>query len=118
MPSGKHKNKTASILLIAVLTLFVLTPLFFMSGEKSAAREAVITVDGEAVRRVPLDREEEFEMVTPYGKNKITVRKGTIRVEDADCPAKICVKRGGISKAGETIACLPHKLLIEVKEME
>ena len=47
MPSGKHKSKTASILLIAVLTLFALTPLFFMSGEKSEAREAVITVDGE-----------------------------------------------------------------------
>ena len=116
MPLSSRKSRTASILLIAVLALFALTPLFFMSGEKSEAREAVITVDGEVVRRVSLEREEEFEIVTLYGKNQIAVKKGKIRVEDADCPAKICVKHGAISEVGEAIACLPHKLLIEIKE--
>ena len=117
MPSSSRKSK-ASVLLIAALAILALAPLFFMRGEKASAREAVVTVGGEAVRRVPLDREEEIEIVTPNGKNQIAVKKGAIRVKDADCPAKICVKSGAISQIGEVIACLPHKLLIEIKEMK
>ena len=114
MPSSSRKSK-ASGLLIAALAALALMPLFFAPGKTSSAREAVIAVGDEIVRRVPLDREEEIEIVTPNGKNQIAVKKGAIRVKDADCPAKICVKHGAISEAGETIACLPHKLLIEIK---
>ena len=34
---------------------------------------------------------------------------------DADCPDLVCVKTGKAQKKGDVIACLPHKLLIEVK---
>ena len=39
----------------------------------------------------------------------------SIAVVDADCPDLVCVKTGKASKKGDVIACLPHKLLIEVK---
>ena len=117
MPSSSRKSK-ASGLLIAALAALALMPLFFAPGKTSTAREAVIAVGDEIVRRVPLDREEEFDIATPYGKNHVVIRKGAIHVGDADCPAKICVRRGAISEVGEAIACLPHKLLIEIKEMK
>ncbi len=37
------------------------------------------------------------------------------RSHQADCHDKICVKTGAISQKGEVIACLPHKLIIEIK---
>ena len=33
---------------------------------------------------------------------------------DADCPDKLCVKTGRISKTGETIVCLPHRVVVEI----
>ncbi|MFR4337598.1 MAG: NusG domain II-containing protein [Lachnospira pectinoschiza] len=33
---------------------------------------------------------------------------------DADCPDKLCVKTGMISKTGETIVCLPHRVVVEI----
>ena len=31
-----------------------------------------------------------------------------------NCPDKICVNHAAISKKGETIVCLPHKVVVEV----
>lgn len=47
--------------------------------------------------------------------NKIKVTDHAIEVTEANCFNQIDVKRGKISKPGQTIVCLPHKLLIEIK---
>ena len=46
--------------------------------------------------------------------NKIRVKDGEIAVIEASCKDQIDVKRGYISKVGETIVCLPHDLVIKV----
>ncbi len=35
-------------------------------------------------------------------------------MKEADCPDKVCVGMRRISKSGETIVCLPHKLVIAI----
>ena len=34
---------------------------------------------------------------------------------EADCPDRLCVRRGPVRYAGETIICLPHKLVVTVR---
>ena len=36
-------------------------------------------------------------------------------IKNADCRDGICVSRGKINKVGESIVCLPHKLIVEIK---
>jgi len=48
------------------------------------------------------------------GKNIVEIKSGAVSVIEADCPDKICIRRGAIKNVGETIACVPHKLLIEI----
>ncbi len=45
---------------------------------------------------------------------EIEVKEGRIRVLKSDCPQKICVQTGWISKPGQTIICVPNKVLIEI----
>ena len=33
---------------------------------------------------------------------------------DADCPDKYCIQMGKATHTGDTIVCLPHKLVIEI----
>ena len=95
------------LILIAVLMIFAL----MSDADKKIA---VVKVDGRIVREFDLAEEDTFTLETRGGKNFIAIRNGTIAVVAADCPDKICVRRGAIDSVGETIACVPHKLLIEI----
>jgi len=47
--------------------------------------------------------------------NIIHIENGSVWIEEANCLNQVCVKHSGIEKIGETIVCLPHKLIIEIK---
>ena len=49
------------------------------------------------------------------GKMRIEVKGEKIRVADSECPHHICVNMGWIRYSGQTIACVPNKVLIEIK---
>ncbi|MCX7828212.1 MAG: NusG domain II-containing protein [Thermanaerothrix sp.] len=49
------------------------------------------------------------------GFNVVEVRGKTARVLDADCPDRLCVKQGWLSKAGDQAVCLPHRLVVRVR---
>ena len=48
------------------------------------------------------------------GYNVIEVERGRIRVAEADCPDQVCVRQGWISNSVVPIACLPHRLVIQL----
>ena len=100
------------LILIAVLLTFSFTPLaiVFDSGKKLA----VVKVDSAIIREIDLSVDEIFTVETNGGKNVVEIKNGAIHVVEADCPDKICVRHGAIKNVGETIACVPHKLLIEI----
>ena len=112
--------KKADILLIFLLLCLSLAPLVLRQIDSAGAVYADITVDGVPVRHIRLHAHEEIEtftLITPDGhQNTIQSDGSTIAVIDADCPDRLCVKAGSASQTGDIIACLPHKLLIEVKE--
>ncbi len=43
------------------------------------------------------------------------VENGTIRVLESGCPGKDCVRQGTISLDGESIVCLPSRVIISVR---
>lgn len=34
---------------------------------------------------------------------------------EADCPDKLCVHQGYISRVGEVLVCIPNKVVVEIK---
>ena len=101
-------------LLIGVLLLAALSPLMINSG--SEKNFALIKVDGVLVRKLDLSAEARLELEAGGGKNIVEIKNGAVSVAEADCPDKICVRRGAIKHVGEAIACVPHKVLIEIAE--
>jgi Protein of unknown function (DUF1312). len=106
------------LLIIAIAVLAGYGFLYYrdhISGAKAGG--AVIKVGNEIYREIPASRmqgHDTFTVKTPAGYNVIEVSTGRIRVKDADCPDKICVRTGWIDKPGEVIVCLPHKLVIQI----
>jgi hypothetical protein len=82
---------------------------------------AVITVEGKTYKKIPLSEhrgEEKINVKTKYGYNIIDIKDQSVSIIDADCKDKICIKEGIISKPGQNLVCLPHKVMVEVKGYE
>ena len=102
----------AGVLLLAALALFFLMR-SRQARDTGTGAQAVVTVDGQEVGRYPLQKSGTFPL--NGGSNILVVENGEAWVSDADCPDKVCMGMGKISRNGEFIACLPNRLLIVVE---
>lgn len=104
----------ADIAVVAVICLLAAlawaVPVFSRGG-----KTVVVRVDNLEVERMSLFKDQEKTVSTEYGTNTVTVQNGACFVNDADCRDGICVTRGKISRAGESIVCLPHRLIVEIE---
>ena len=113
--------KKMDIVIIAVLILLSFTPhlIFFKTSQKSSKNNyAIIKVDGKIHKKIDLSNvknNEEVNLNLPNGKNTLLIKNNSIQMKSANCNDALCVKQGNISKVGQTIICLPHKLIIEIK---
>ena len=109
--------RKTDIILAAVVIIAAFIAVFAFRSMRAEGAEVVVTVDGEEFLRVPLDDDLEQDIVTDFGTNHLSVRGGIARVTEADCPDLICVRAysGGISHEGESIICLPHRLVVSVE---
>ena len=73
-----------------------------------------MTVDGTVFGEYPLDRDDVIDIETGEGTNTLTIVDGQADMTEADCPDKICVDHIAISRAGESIVCLPHRIVVEI----
>ena len=58
---------------------------------------------------------EEIRIETDLGVNIVEIIDEKVGMYEADCPDKICYSPEYITRPGETIVCLPNRIVIEVK---
>lgn len=109
----KQKRNTI-ILVSAVVVVALAVVVFQMIFFKKEGTYALVQVQQEQRYRLDLQKETELVVEDETGFNKIKVKDGAIAVTEADCPDKVCVRTGYISKTGEVIACLPHELTVTI----
>lgn len=83
-------------------------------GQKKGS-QVVIYVDQKEIGRYDLNTDTMKEIQTAKGTNTLVIENDMAYVIDADCPDQVCIRMGKISKTGENIVCLPHKLVIQVE---
>lgn len=91
----------------------VLTVGIYCFSENGSA--ITVTVDGQLYGTYTLSEAREIPIELDGGiSNVIVIEDGAAYMKDADCPDKLCMRQGAISRDGQTIVCLPHKLVVEV----
>ena len=86
------------------------------ANESVVKGRAVITVDGIVFREAYLSDDEEILVEDDDRMNVVEIKDGTVRMSDANCPDKACVKQGKISADNQVIVCLPNKVLIKLRD--
>lgn len=108
----KHKN---DLLLICALLLLAGGIWIYMYATRMQGGEAVVTVGGTELMRLPLREDACVEVPQMEGNaNSVEIRGGAVRVVEANCPDHVCERQGWIRYDGETIVCLPHRLIVTV----
>jgi len=116
-----HKNsffKKADIFLAVALLLLGFGSLALLKSAQKEGSVAVVTVDGEVRGAYALDQDRTVQIDTEYGSNTLCIEGGRVRITEADCPNHDCVEKGAISRTGQIILCLPHKLSVTIRSGE
>lgn len=108
------------IILIAciLITAFLIWLIPYFAGRGEPAFVKVVQ-DGKEIGVYPLL--EDQTVFISWGNenyNLLFISGGEASISDADCPDGLCVKARSISKRGESIICLPHKLVIQIESKE
>lgn len=110
--------KKADIVFAMVIIVAALSFLGAMYVNRNQLAERVeIVADGRLYGEYSLIENQEFDVLDQQGGfNHIVISDGKVMVTDANCPDLLCVKQKSISKKGEAIICLPHKLSVTITE--
>ena len=81
--------------------------------QQTGGNSVVISIDGEEVERTPLC-DYSGQHVYTGGGYTLTVESadGWVDVIRSDCPTQDCKHSGAISRAGQSIVCLPARIVI------
>ena len=77
-----------------------------------------VTVDGQIYGTYDLSVDRTVRIETPGGYNLLQIEDGRVWIAEADCPNHDCVEKGAISRTGQIILCLPHKLSVTLTNAE
>ena len=114
--------KIGDIVIIVLLVMLSFLPLAIFTYQNASANgdsmHVVVSADGEVVHEMELKNDhtrEIYEFVDDHGHENTVVREGLIvYISDANCQDLLCVQQGQISEVGETLVCLPNRVLVEI----
>lgn len=114
---NKVRLKRDIILVLSMVIIAAAAFLIINFAVKKDGSYAVIKVDGKVIKTLDLNSDETTIEVNGYqgGVNKVVINDGKVSMTEADCLDELCVKTGKISMVGETIVCLPHRVVVEIK---
>ena len=74
-----------------------------------------VTVDGQLYGIYPLSEDREIEIKQNGHTNHITIKDGKVSMTSSTCKNQVCVETGAISHTKDSIACLPNRVIVEIK---
>lgn len=116
MEKKKTFGRRDLILLLAVLVIGLIGIVILYTRPAALNGEVEVAVDGEVVMTLPLSEDTEVTIEgVDGGENLLVIQGGTAKIESASCPDGICVRHYAISRDGESIICLPNRVVVTIR---
>lgn len=97
-------------IILSIVLLSIISAVFIFTGGKGGEK-VIISKNNETVFEGKLNENKTVDLES----NVIEIKNDKVWVKEADCNNQICVNHKAISKKGESIVCLPNKVLVEIK---
>lgn len=106
------------VLAVIALSVFLISGSVVGAGGDSELSIS-ISVNGKEILTRPLHEGTENLTIEGYrGESYVEISGNRVRMVDSACPDKLCVRTGWISRSGESVVCLPNRVVIEIKSGE
>ncbi len=108
--------KRSDLMLIVPALLLGAVLFLAVYGNMPEGNHACVFVDGKETARYSMEKDGEYTIrgYTGQGTNRLVIKDRKAWIETADCPDRICVRHSPVSRKGETIICLPHRVVVEI----
>lgn len=114
MKNGKLRRADGLLLLGLLVFGGILALCLLLTGRSGG--EVQVRVAGKIVGTYQLSEDQTITIEGVGGSNLLVIENGAAAITEADCPDALCVNMGKISRAGQSIVCLPHQVVVEVVE--
>ena len=126
----KDLIKKADLILLAVLLITGIAASFTVARSGAGGGQVTIKSAGKTIGTYSLDENrtllitrdghvsdcDETDSQNETGYNILKIQGGKADMISADCHNHDCVNHKPISKGGENIICLPHKIVVEIEK--
>lgn len=109
------KIRKNDVFLVAALLLLGGGLALFLYATRQDGGIVRVQIDGETVMELPLAEDARLTLGEGGHTNTLVVQDGTAQVTAADCPDQVCVRQGAVRYSGESIVCLPHRLIVTIE---
>ena len=118
-----NKVKIGDLILIGVILVMAVGIFDYYQSRRllNRAEQVIIEVDGRVVKTFDLPQDEKIEykvIIDQDNYNLVEIYKDRVRVREATCPDQVDVRAGWISKPGQSLICLPHRLIVTISGSE
>ena len=108
----KIKN---DIILVSVIVGVILLAILGMLVFRQEGNTVKVTVDGKTLGEYSLNVNKTVEIKSDLGTNLLVIKDGKAYIESASCPDGICSAHRPIEHDGESIICLPNRVVVEIR---
>ena len=107
---------------VILITILLVISVFIYVGvklTKKTGKSVEVSVDGTVMYSFSLEENREF-VINGYdgGTNYLVIENGEAYLKEASCPDLLCVHMGKISSVGQSIICLPNRVVVEIVDEE
>lgn len=108
------RNELFLIAGVAVVSLLLFFGGKWMSNKQAAVVE--VSVNGAVTDTYPIDQDADFVVTSTGGKiNRISIHDGKVSITEASCPDKLCIHQGTITESGQSLICLPNRVIVTIQ---
>lgn len=104
--------KKNDIVLICLIALAAFGVIGYHFLHKTEGARVLITVGGKKYGSYDLSKDQTIDI---HGTNTLKIKAGKAFMTEATCPDKLCVQHKPISKDGESIICLPNRVVVTIE---
>ena len=114
----KKYIKKADVILLIILVIAGLASTVYVAASKSNGDTVIVEQYGNLYGKYSLFENKEIDVPAFDSISSdvhISIKDGSVKVTKSGCHNQICVRHAAISSTGESIICLPNRVVVKIE---